>query len=128
ATPGRTPAVVLVLVAATFVLILNETIMINAIPRLMVGLDVSEQEAQWVSTAFMLAMAAVIPVTGWLLQRVSTRHAYATAMGVFLAGTALAAAAPVFEVLLVGRIVQAAGTAVMMPLLMTTLMTVVAEG
>jgi len=128
ATPGRTPAVVLVLVAATFVLILNETIMINAIPRLMVGLEVSEQTAQWVSTAFMLAMAAVIPVTGWLLQRVSTRHAYATAMGVFLAGTALAAAAPVFEVLLVGRIVQAAGTAVMMPLLMTTLMTVVAEG
>jgi DHA2 family lincomycin resistance protein-like MFS transporter len=119
--------VVLVLVAATFVVILNETIMINAIPRLMVGLEVSEQTAQWVSTAFMLAMAAVIPVTGWFLQRVSTRRAYATAMGVFLAGTALAAAAPVFEVLLVGRIVQAAGTAVMMPLLMTTLMTVVPE-
>ena len=123
--PRRTPAVVRLLVIATFVVILNETIMLNAIPRLMESFDVSEQAAQWVSTAFMLTMAAVIPVTGWFLQRVTTRAAYATAMGVFLAGTTLAAVAPVFEVLLLGRVVQAAGTAVMMPLLMTTLMTVV---
>ena len=127
AAPRRTPVVVRLLVVATFVVILNETIMINAIPRLMGSFGVSEHAAQWVSTAFMLTMAAVIPVTGWFLQRVSTRTAYATAMGVFLAGTTLAAVAPVFEVLLLGRIVQAAGTAVMMPLLMTTLMTVVPE-
>src|SRR5690606_101674 len=105
----------------------NETIMMNAIPRLMADLDVTERAAQWVSTAFMLTMAAVIPTTGWFLQRVSTRTAYAVAMGVFLTGTALSAAAPTFAVLLIGRIVQAGGTAVMMPLLMTTLMTVVAE-
>lgn len=124
---GRTPAVIRLLVLATFVVILNETIMINAIPRLMTDLNVTEQAAQWLSTAFMLTMAAVIPVTGWFLQRVTTRRAYATAMGVFLGGTALAAIAPVFEVLLLARIVQACGTAVMMPLLMTTLMTVVPE-
>ncbi|TDB91584.1 DHA2 family efflux MFS transporter permease subunit [Actinomadura sp. KC216] len=123
----RTPAVIRLLVLATFVVILNETIMINAIPRLMADMNITEQAAQWLSTAFMLTMAAVIPVTGWFLQRVTTRSAYATAMGVFLAGTALAAVAPVFEVLLLARIVQASGTAVMMPLLMTTLMTVVPE-
>ncbi|MEU6084355.1 MDR family MFS transporter [Streptomyces sp. NPDC047108] len=124
---GRTPTVVRLLVLATFVVILNETIMINAIPRLMDSLHITEQSAQWVSTAFMLTMAAVIPVTGWFLQRVTTRRAYGIAMGVFLAGTALSAVAPAFEVLLLGRIVQAAGTAVMMPLLMTTLMIVVPE-
>ncbi|RKS70872.1 DHA2 family lincomycin resistance protein-like MFS transporter [Actinomadura pelletieri DSM 43383] len=123
----KTPAVVRLLVLATFVVILNETIMINAIPRLMTDLDITEQAAQWLSTAFMLAMAAVIPVTGWFLQRVTTRRAYAIAMSVFLGGTALATVAPVFEVLLFARIVQATGTAVMMPLLMTTLMTVVPE-
>lgn len=120
-----TPPVVRWLVLATFVVILNETIMINAIPRLMADLGVSAQAAQWLSTAFMLTMAAVIPVTGWFLQRVTTRAAFATAMTVFLVGTTLAAAAPTFEVLLAARIVQAGGTAVMMPLLMTTLMTVV---
>ncbi|MFD0692133.1 MDR family MFS transporter [Actinomadura fibrosa] len=125
--PGGTPAVIRLLTLATFVVILNETLMINAMPRLMADLDITEQSAQWLSTAFMLTMAAVIPVTGWFLQRVTTRRAYATAMGVFLAGTALAAVAPVFQVLLLARIVQASGTAVMMPLLMTTLMTVVPE-
>ncbi|MGI5162220.1 MDR family MFS transporter [Microbispora sp. CA-102843] len=122
-----TPAVIRLLVLATFVVILNETIMINAIPRLMGALHITEQTAQWLSTAFMLTMAAVIPITGWFLQRVSTRRAYATAMGLFLLGTALAAVAPSFEVLLGARIIQASGTAVMTPLLMTTMMQVVPE-
>lgn len=123
----RTPAVIRWLVLATFIVILNETVMINAIPRLMADFDVSARSAQWLSTAFMLTMAAVIPTTGWFLQRVTTRSAFATAMTVFAAGTLLATLAPTFEVLLLARIVQAGGTAVMMPLLMTTLMTVVPE-
>ncbi|GII86922.1 MFS transporter [Sphaerisporangium siamense] len=127
AASGRTPPVIRLLVLATFVVILNETIMINAIPPLMTALHITEQTAQWLSTAFMLTMAAVIPITGWFLQRVSTRTAYTTAMGLFLLGTALAAIAPTFAVLLGARIIQASGTAVMMPLLMTTLMQVVPE-
>ncbi|WP_245674780.1 MDR family MFS transporter [Herbidospora cretacea] len=125
--PRRTPPVIRLLVLATFVVILNETIMINAIPALMTALHITESTAQWLSTAFMLTMAAVIPITGWFLQRVTTRTAYTAAMGLFLFGTALAAAAPTFEVLLGARIIQASGTAIMMPLLMTTLMQVVPE-
>ncbi len=127
AEPRADYAVLRWLVAATFIVILNETIMVNAIPRLMVELDISSRAAQWLSTAFMLTMAVVIPVTGWFLQRVTTRQAFALAMGVFAAGTLLAAVAPTFGVLLAGRVVQASGTAVMMPLLMTTLMSVVPE-
>jgi DHA2 family lincomycin resistance protein-like MFS transporter len=122
---GRTPVVIRWLVAATFTVILNETIMINAIPRLAEDFEVSYNAAQWLSTAFLLTMAAVIPVTGWFLQRVTTRTAFATAMITFAIGTLLALVAPTFWVLLVARIIQASGTAVMMPLLMTTLMTVV---
>ncbi|HLS44506.1 MAG TPA: MDR family MFS transporter [Ornithinicoccus sp.] len=125
AAQRRTPPVVMWLVAAAFVVILNETIMMNAIPQLMEGLQIDEVAAQWLSTAFMLTMASVIPVTGWFLQRVTTRTAFATAMTVFSIGTALAVVAPAFPVLLAARIIQASGTAVMMPLLMTTLMTVV---
>jgi len=122
-----TPPVIRWLVLATFIVILNETLMINAIPRLKADLGVTASTAQWLTTAFMLTMAAVIPVTGWFLQRVTTRAAFATAMAIFCTGTLLAIVAPVFEVLLVARIIQAGGTAVMMPLLMTTLMTVVPE-
>ncbi len=113
------------LVLATFIVILNETIMVNAIPRLMVEFDVTARSAQWLSTAFLLTMATVIPVTGWFLQRVTTRQAFTLAMLTFCAGTLLAAVAPVFWVLVAGRVVQAAGTAVMMPLLMTTIMKIV---
>lgn len=113
------------LVAATFVVILNETVMFNALPKLSADFDVSLATAQWLSTAFMLTMAVVIPTTGWFLQRVTTRRAFALAMSIFCTGTLLAALAPTFPLLLAARVVQASGTAVMMPLLMTTLMTVV---
>ncbi|MFE6820692.1 DHA2 family efflux MFS transporter permease subunit, partial [Streptomyces sp. NPDC057675] len=124
-SPAHVTAVLRILVLSTFVVLLNETIMVNAIPRLMREFDVTAAAAGWLSTSFMLTMAVVIPVTGWFLQRVTTRTAFSLAMALFLAGTALAAAAPVFPVLLAARVVQAAGTAVMMPLLMTTLMTLV---
>ena len=115
------------LVLATFVVILNETIMINAIPRLMIDFDVSTRAAQWLTSGFLLTMAIVIPTTGWFLQRVTTRQAFGSAMAVFCAGTLLAALAPTFGVLVAARVVQASGTAIMMPLLMTTVMTIVRE-
>jgi MFS transporter, DHA2 family, lincomycin resistance protein len=115
------------LVLATFVVILNETVMINAIPRLMAEFDVTTRAAQWLTSGFMLTMAVVIPITGWFLQRVTTRQAFGAAMAVFCTGTLICGIAPLFEVLLLGRIVQAGGTAIMMPLLMTTLMTIVRE-
>jgi DHA2 family lincomycin resistance protein-like MFS transporter len=105
--------------------ILNETIMSVALPRLMVDLDISARTVQWLTTAFMLTMAVVIPTTGFLLQRVSTRTVFLLAMGLFSAGTLLAALAPGFWLLLLARIVQASGTAVMIPLLMTTVLTLV---
>lgn len=115
------------LTACTFIVILNETIVVNALPRLMVELDITARTAQWLTSAFMLTMAVVIPATGWFLQRVTTRQALASAMTAFLLGTLICAIAPGFTVLLIGRIIQAAGTAVMVPLLMTTVMTIVRE-
>ena len=103
-TRAVTPPVIRWLVLATFTVILNETLMINAIPQLMSSLDITARAAQWLSTAFMLTMAAVIPVTGWFLQRVTTRAAFTTAMVTFSIGTTIAALAPTFEVLLAGRI------------------------
>jgi len=117
--------VVWLLMAAAFVAILNETTMGVAIPHLMVDLDITALQAQWLTTSFMLTMAVIIPITGFLLQRFTTRAMFVTAMSLFSAGTLIAMLAPGFPVLLVARVVQASGTAIMMPLLMTTIMTVV---
>jgi DHA2 family lincomycin resistance protein-like MFS transporter len=75
----------------------------------------------------MLTMAVVIPITGFLLQRFSTRVVFIAAMTLFSAGTLFAALAPGFELLVVARIVQAGGTAIMIPLLFTTVLTLVPE-
>lgn len=123
---ARDNRVIWLLLGAAFVVILNETIMGVAIPHLMDDLHITAVAAQWLTTGFMLTMAVVIPITGFLLQRFHTRSIFITAMSLFSLGTLTAAAAPGFEVLLVARVIQASGTAIMMPLLMTTIMTLVA--
>ena len=114
-----------ILVIAAFVMILNETIMSVALPTLMVDLNISATTAQWLTTGFLLTMAVVIPVTGFLFQRFTLRQVFVAAMTLFTIGTLFAASAPGFELLLLGRVTQASGTAIMLPLLMTTVLTVV---
>jgi DHA2 family lincomycin resistance protein-like MFS transporter len=124
---ARNRLVITVLLVSTFVVILNETIMSVAIPHLMNDLGVDASAAQWLTTAFLLTMAVVIPITGFLLQRFTTRGVFLAAMSLFSAGTLIAALAPGFEVLLAARVVQASGTAIMIPLLFTTVLTLVPE-
>ena len=114
-----------VLLVSAFVVILNETIMSVAIPVLIRDLHVNASSGQWLSTAFVLTMAVVIPVSGFLIQRLTTRTLFAVALGSFAIGTLMTALSPTFELLLVARIVQGVGAAVITPLLMTTVMTIV---
>lgn len=124
-TARRNKLVINLLLVSSFVVILNETIMSVAIPHLMGDLGVTAGAAQWLTTAFLLTMAVVIPITGFLIQRFNTRPIFIAAMTLFSLGTLICAASPGIELLIVGRVVQAMGTAIMMPLLMTTVMTLV---
>ncbi len=117
--------VIRLLLVSAFVVILNETIMGVAIPPLMVSLGVDAGAAQWLTTAFLLTMAVVIPITGFLLQRLHTRTIFTAAMTLSCLGTLVAALAPGLTVLVIARVIQASGTAIMLPLLMTTVMTLV---
>ncbi len=123
--PRSTVRLLGVLMVGAFVVILNETAMNVALATIMADLHVTERTAQWLTTGFMLTMAVVIPTTGWLLRRFSTRAAFVLAMSMFALGTAICALAFAFPLLLGGRVVQAIGTAIMMPLLMTTTIEVV---
>ncbi|MGI8459405.1 MAG: DHA2 family efflux MFS transporter permease subunit [Propionibacteriaceae bacterium] len=125
AIPTGDKLVIAILLVAVFVVILNETIMGVALPRLMTALDIEASTGQWLSTAFMLTMAVVIPTTGFLLQRLTTRAVFVLAMTLFCVGTLAAGLAPNFWLLLVARVVQGSGTAIMLPLLMTTILVLV---
>lgn len=123
--PRKDMRVIWLLLVAAFVAILNETTMGIAIPHLNADLGIPPELGQWLTSAFMLTMAVVIPTTGFILQRFTTRQVFIAAMTAFSLGTLVALVAPGFSVLLVGRVIQAAGTGIMMPLLMTTIMNVV---
>jgi len=126
ATAARNRLALILLLAAVFVVFLNETMMSVALPKIQESLGIDATQGQWLTTAFALTMAVVIPITGWLLQRLNTRPVFVAAMSTFTVGTLIAALSPIFEVLIVGRVVQAIGTAIMLPLMMTTVMTIVA--
>ncbi|TQM12062.1 DHA2 family efflux MFS transporter permease subunit [Pseudonocardia kunmingensis] len=122
---ARDRLVIGVLLVSSFVVILNETIMSVALPVLMVDLGVDAAVGQWLTAGFLLTMSVVIPITGFLIRRIPTRTLFGAAMILFSTGTLIAAVAPGFTVLLAGRVIQAGGTAIMLPLLMTTVMTLV---
>lgn len=124
----RTPYLAIyVLLAAAFIAILNETIMSVAIPVIKDDLGITASLAQWVTTAFLLTMAVVIPVTGFLISTLTLRRLFLLSQGLFVAGTVIGALAPGFAVVIVARVIQAAGTAVLLPLLMTTVLRLVPE-
>lgn len=126
--PGSVKTVLAVLVTTAFVMMLNETTVAVALPSIMADFSISAATAQWLLTGFMLTMAVVLPTTGWMLERFTTRSVFIFATVVFLIGTVLAALAPSFAVMLLARVAQAIGTAVIMPLLMTVAMTLVPAG
>ena len=123
--PARVRTLLVILITAAFVVILNETVLSVALPDLMDELDIPAPTAQWLTTGFMLTMAVVIPTTGFVLQRFAHRRVFMAAMALFTLGTLLAMLAPGFPVLMVGRVIQACGTALMLPLLMTTVLNVI---
>lgn len=123
--PSKVITTLSILVLGAMVMILNETSLSVALPAIMADYSIPATSAQWLLTGFMLTMAVVIPTTGFLLERLTTRQIFVASAGLFLAGTVVAALAPSFFILLVGRVLQAGGTALMIPTLMTVAMTLV---
>ena len=113
-----------VLVLGAFVTVLNQTLVTPALPSIMTEMNVDQSTAQWLTTGFTLVNAIMIPITAFLQDRFSTRKLFVFSMSLFAVGTLLAAVGLNFPVLLGGRLVQAAGAGILMPVTMTVLMLV----
>lgn len=114
--------IVAALVIGAFVAILNETLLNIAFPDLMIQFNVEMSTIQWLATVYMLVIGILVPITALLQQWFTTRQMFLSAMALFLAGTIVCGVAPSFEVMLTGRIVQALGTGLMVPVLMNTIL------
>jgi len=117
----RLPIMISLIIGAFFS-ILNETLLSNAIPQLEIELNVTASILQWLSTGYMLVVAVLIPASALLVQWLTTRQVFLGAMIVFTIGTIVCGIAPEFSVLLIGRLLQAVGTGLMMPVLMNTIL------
>ncbi len=114
--------ILFIMIFGAFLAIFNQTIMTVAIPELMDDFHIQPATAQWLTTGYMLVNGVLIPITAFFMRRFTTRQLFQSAMIIFLAGTSVAALATSFPVLLMGRMIQAAGAGIIMPLLMHVVM------
>ncbi|WP_339228478.1 DHA2 family efflux MFS transporter permease subunit [Oceanobacillus sp. FSL K6-2867] len=111
-----------ILMVGAFISFLNNTLLNVALPSIMIDLDVSTSVVQWLTTGYMLINGVLIPTTAFLIQKYSVRRLFLVAIGLFLCGTFIAGIAHSFPILLAARMVQASGSAIMMPLLMNVML------
>lgn len=113
---------ILMMLFGGFFGLLNETLLTTALPSIMKDFNIDYTQVQWLTTAFLLTNGVVIPLSAMVIQRFSTRQVFLTAILIFFIGTIIAGFSPNFTVLLSARIVQALGSGIMMPLMMTTIL------
>ncbi|QHS21987.1 multidrug efflux MFS transporter [Virgibacillus sp. MSP4-1] len=117
------PMITVMLIGAFFAL-LNETLLATALPKIMNDFGITENKVQWLTTAFLLTNGVMIPISAFLIERFSTRKIFLTAISIFTLGTFVASISHTFPLLLTARVIQAMGSGVMLPLMMTVVLTI----
>ncbi|MEU6992055.1 MDR family MFS transporter [Streptomyces sp. NPDC046465] len=106
---GQLLRIAFILVLGTFMATLDATIVSVGIDRLTEEFDASVADIQWVSTAYLLAVVAAVPASGWLADRFGGRRTWLAAVAVFLLGSVLCALAWSAPSLIVFRVIQGLG-------------------
>jgi EmrB/QacA subfamily drug resistance transporter len=121
-TPRPKYGILAILIVGAFIAFLNNTLLNIALPSIMADLQIETATVQWLTTGFMLVNGIMIPATAFLIEKYSVRRLFLVAIGLFTLGTVIAGMAQIFPVLLGGRMLQASGSAIMMPLLMNVML------
>nr|WP_243458226.1 DHA2 family efflux MFS transporter permease subunit [Sporosarcina sp. Te-1] len=120
----KTGPIMAALLIAGFVGLFSETALNIALNELKGIFDVDATTIQWLATGYFLTLGILVPVTGILMQKYTTRQMFLASLFFSIIGTVVAALAPAFEVLLAARIIQAAGLAIMLPLTQNVIFTI----
>ena len=103
---------------AAFLATFNETYLNVGFPAIMSSFGVDLGTVQWLATAYMLGAAVMVPVSAFLYRKISTRPLFLASVALLVIGSVVAALAPNFTVLLIGRVIQSLGTGVLVPIAM----------
>lgn len=110
-----------VVVLGAIMSILDITVVSVALNTFQTEFDATAAEVAWTMTGYTLALASVIPLTGWAADRFGTKRLYLIAVALFTAGSVLCASATSLELLVLYRVLQGLGGGMLMPLGMTIL-------
>ncbi|MDO4641178.1 MAG: DHA2 family efflux MFS transporter permease subunit [Neisseria sp.] len=103
------------LALSIFMQMLDATILNTALPKMALDLHESPLNMQSAVISYALTLALLMPLSGYLCDRYGTRKVFAVAMGLFVAGSLMAAAAPNLNMLVIARVVQGMGGSMLMP-------------
>lgn len=112
---------IIILISGAFIAFLSNTFLNVALPSIKNDFNISTGSVQWVSTSYMLVAGIIIPMTAYFMNRFSAKKIFLSAMGLFLIGTTISGLSFAFPMLIVGRMIQATGASILMPLLMNTM-------
>ncbi|UMT75392.1 DHA2 family efflux MFS transporter permease subunit [Staphylococcus roterodami] len=99
-----------------FIAILNQTLLNVALPKINTEFNISASTGQWLMTGFMLVNGILIPITAYLFNKYSYRKLFLVALVLFTIGSLICAISMNFPIMMVGRVLQAVGAGVLMPL------------
>lgn len=120
----KTGPIMAALLVAGFVGLFSETALNIALGELSHIFGVDATTIQWLATGYFLTLGILVPVTGILMQKFTTRQMFMASLFFSIIGTIIAAVAPVFSVLLTARVIQAAGLAIILPLTQNVIFTI----
>lgn len=121
----RVVPIIVSFVVAGFIGLFSETALNMALTNLIENFGIHETTAQWLTTGYLLTLGILVPVSGLIMQWFTTRQLFITAIVASIIGTLIAAVAPGFAVLMIARVVQAVGTALLLPLMFNTILLII---
>ncbi|WP_413816855.1 MDR family MFS transporter [Peribacillus frigoritolerans] len=120
----NTRAIMASLLICGFVGMFSETALNIAITNLMEEFQIPAATAQWLTTGYLLTLGIIMPISGLLLQMFTTRQMFTGSLISFIVGTLIGALALNFEMLMFARVLQAAGMALLLPLMFNTVLVI----
>lgn len=121
---GQRVKIISAFLIATFIGLFNETALNMAFVQLIADFNSDAPTIQWLTTGYLLTLGVLVPISGILMQRFTTRQLFVASLVFSIVGTIISAISPTFIILLLGRIIQAAGTAIILPVMMQVVLLV----
>lgn len=121
-TDKQRASIMMPLLIGGFISLMNQTLLHVAFPQLIASLHVSINTVQWLATAYLLIIGILGPVVAFLMKTFPTRTLYMTAMTLFIVGTISCGLSQSFPALLISRMIQGAGTGMLIPIMMSVIL------